>query len=384
MATNAELNRLDEPTRARLRELAAISIGEYTRLGEMDVELTLDWWHWCENPRPSSAPPSAELREMLWTQLRKRKQSMSRAAESVGLNKQTLQRIVRGATLPTYSTLIKATSACGIDVTVTPPGTSLPEAMPGGNDTPDPATLQARAPSLEELQAMVRARLGFIRHKLGARTMAMRRNLPRHALEHLFAGRTPEYGTLRTILAAFEIELVIRPAGDPLPESLRLTRFAADKPYLPIVQLREHDSTTAINGRRIRAAAPPADIGQNERTFYVIWPHEADTGTGLQEGDYCLVLPDARRQMHGLVWIELQDEAGTRTVGRKLPQHYGTRKGSKEAPPVRALVWKTGENRSETRILSIPTSEIHQILPIAAAYDGMPCATRTPNKRMIL
>ena len=163
-------------------------------------------------------------------------------------------------------------------------------------------------------------------------------------------------------------------------------RFEAlvDREPAEIVQLREHDSTTAIDGCRIRAAAPPADIGQNEGAFYVIWPHEADTGTGLQEGDYCLVLPRAGQQMHGLVWIELLDEAGTRTVGRKLPQHYETMKGSEGAPPRCALVWKMGENRSETRILSIPISEIHQILPIAAAYDGRPCATRTPNKRMIL
>ena len=378
MVTNAELNRLDEPTRAGLRMFVAVS--KYPPLAKEHVERILDWRHWRENPRPSSAPPPAELREMLWTQLRKRNQSMSRAAEAVGLHRQTLQRIVTGSMLPTYTTLIKATSACGIDVTVTPPGSSLPEALPGGNDPPDPATLQARAPSLEELQAMVRARVGFIGRKTGARRMAMLRNLPRHALEHLFAGRTPEYGTLRTILAAFEIELVIRPPGDPLPESLRLTRFAADKPDLPIVQLREHDSTTAIAGSRIRAAAPPADIGETERAFYVIWPHDAETGTGLQEGDYCLVLPDAGQQTHGLVWIE----AGTRTVGRKVPQHYETMKGSTGAPPVRALVWKMGETGSEPRILSIPISEIHQILPIAAAYDGMPCATRTPNKRMIL
>ena len=382
MIDEAEMKVVPEPRQGGLRELSSRlrALGE---TGAGPTETILDWRHFVRNLRLTAAPTKAELDRMIREQARRlwtfHGITTTSAAAAVDLARSTLRDTINGRS-PTYSTLIKATAALGIDLTVTMPGELLP-APPASGHITDAQTLLSRAPSFEALQEMVRSRLDFNGRHLSAREMAVRRQLPRYGIEELLQGKQPTYETLREMLAALHIDLVIRPAGEPLPEAMRYARFTEDKPYLPIIQLRDHDSTRSIDGRLIKNAPAPIDLDDAKDAFYGVWPHEADTQTGLRAGDYCLVAPNGTEQDHRLVWLQILDEAQSQMPARKTPQDNTRIAESGKALHLRTLVWRETQNACTREILTTPYSKLKRQAPIVAAYDGRPKTKRPPAKR---
>ncbi|MCY4507916.1 MAG: hypothetical protein OXG35_13290 [Acidobacteria bacterium] len=387
MITETEMKRVPEVWQAQMRALYTFRAGDRANLGASHVDKQLDWLYFNAHPRRTTAPTVEALHMALaerWLRpTTQGRPTLTESAASVGLPLSTLRNVVVKGSSPKYSTLVKVVAAAGLDMTVTMPGASLPDALGAGKDPVDVKTLLSRPPSFEQLQDMVRSRLNFSKQRLSAQTMASRRQLPTRCIEDLLGGRQPTYNTLRKITAALHIELIIRRPGQPMPDHIRHTRFAEDKPYLPIVQLREHNSTTSVEGRPIGRAAAPFDLEETEDAFYAIWPYTGDTGTGLEEGDYCLVMPDARRQQHQLAWLETLEGHRAGAPGRParvLKQHTATMPD--KLWPLQATAWEDNEHGPAANVLlSVPINNLWRAAPIVAAYEGPPIPTRPPQKR---
>ena len=221
----------------------------------------LDILHWLKKPRPSAAPTPAELRELMEDQQLKLKLTTGMATRNGELPLGTLEKIVGGARTPTYPTLVKACAAVGIELTVTSPGGRFPERLPADDARPAPGVLEARAPSPDDLRTMIEARVDALRNLriTPPRIARYREGVNSHSFKRIRDGEMPTYETLRTLLAAIELDLVIRPAGDPLPEELRHARFTTES-EIPVVHIEQHDSGTTVEGHAIDWASAPADL----------------------------------------------------------------------------------------------------------------------------
>ena len=344
---------------------------------------TYTWWanreldiaHWLTEPRPSAAPTLAELREMMEDQQLKLNLTTGTATRNGELPLGTLEKIVGGARTPTYPTLVKACAAVGIELTVTPPVGRFPEPLPADDARPEPAALEARAPSPDELRNAIEERVDALRalQITPPQIARNREGVNEHSFKRIVRdGEMPTYEKLRALLAAIELELVIRPAGEPLPEALRHARFTTES-EIPVVHIEEHDSGTTVKGHAINWAASPADL-EDLDAFYVISPDDRMEPSSMMAGEYCLVgRREPRREPFTRIFLELDD--GTMMLGLRVNEQ-GPDRGH-----TRFVRWGTAKNQWEPELMTIPAGKIAQEATLLAIYEGRPSVTRTPPKR---
>ena len=334
----------------------------------------LDILHWLKKPRPSAAPTPAELRELMEDQQLKLKLTTGMATRNGELPLGTLEKIVGGARTPTYPTLVKACAAVGIELTVTSPGGRFPEQLPADDARPAPGVLEARAPSPDDLRTMIEARVDALRNLriTPPRIARYREGVNSHSFKRIRDGEMPTYETLRTLLAAIELDLVIRPAGDPLPEELRHARFTTES-EIPVVHIEQHDSGTTVEGHAIDWASAPADL-EDPDAFYVISPDDRMGPSSMMAGEYCLVgRREPRREPLTRVFLHLDDD--TMMLGLRVNEQ-GADRGY-----TRFVRWGTAKNEWEPELMTIPAGKIAQEATLLAIYEGRPSVTRTPPKR---
>ena len=344
--------------------------------------MTKEHWVWWR--RESTAPNEPELREMMRRRLFELDTTPDTAARRAGIEGSAIRRTIASTRSPSYPILVKVCAALGIELTVTPPDQNLPRIPPAGAEPPDPATLEARAPSPDELREMVKTRVKAINKILRgdrARMARLRklRGLKRHSIENISKGHIPRYEELRKVLAGIELDLIIRPWNEPLPERIRHARFTWNR-ACRIKQLREHRNGTDIQNRKVRNAPSPADVYDDDSAIYVIWPHESVTPAGIAAGDYCLATESAPISANVPIWVELTD--GTEIVGIKLEQSWSTMKGHGN-PPMRILTQTGPEDGGKTVIAEVPTAKLKTRAAMIAAYPWIPTVKRPPHTRLL-
>ena len=348
--------------------------------GNLDLcraESALDALHWRENPRPSTAPTESELKRMLQDRMINLDISARKLAEAAGLHPRTTKRALSDDRQLKYSTLVKLCNVLKVQLTVTPPGEELPARQHPAGYT-DPAT--APAPTSEELHAIVDTRCRTIkkllktnRYRPHGGAFGAARGITFQTGCDFLVGHMTYYNRLRTLLAAIEIDLVVKPPDAPLPECLTLTRFSKNR-TLP-VQFTKHHAGTDINGEPIKEAPAPADH-ESPDSFYLVSP---DNGTGpanISEGDYCLASRTAKTPDGHLypAWIRLSD--GTGMIGLKLNDKC-TSAGGKPPTSLHIVRWE----QSKSHLLEFPITNVTDQAPILAVWSGRPEVKRTPKKR---
>ena len=332
---------------------------------------------WYENPRASTAPTEDELRGMVRAQLKALSMSADQAATKHGLDRNTIRRMLGGRS-PRYPLLRKICDAVSLDLTVTPPGKSLPGPRLAGAETTasmagaaQPTPFRSRAPSETELREMIRKRLEEL--DLRARYAARVRRLSPDAVNSVLRGQSPRYPMLRKICAALELELIIIPDGDPLPERVRLARFSATR-ELPVRRYRRTAGGWALDDSRSEQAPAPADL-EDPQAFYVVAPPDKTmVPVNIDPGDYCLVSPvTAVESLPTAIWLHRSDELEALYILLLEWDDYG----------VDVINWMTTEEGPNPPVVHaeyIPAAEIVRTARILAVYPARPAVEKPPTR----
>ena len=381
MITKGELSQHPETIRRTLDVLNGLAPGENHDdiIGAM---MTQD--RWLNRKREPTAPTINELGRMVRKQLTKLDLTAREAAARAGISYKTLQAITQNPNQPRYSTIVSLCKTLQIDLSITGPDSDLPagpllptESRASGKPGTEP-------PSPEELHLIITERLKSVRRILRGQRARRRiltelRGLRTHLIERIGRHGIFDYNNLRTFLPAIEIDMIIRLPGDPLPETLKLSRFTWNR-KLPVHQLREHSNGTDIRGREVKYAPSPADLYDDD-ALYMIWPHEQITPAGITTGDYCLATPSAPAVGNIPVWVELVD--GMKFAGIRIVQPIdpGPNGGAPPAPPL-CIITAAGRGRdNEITQIVLPKEKVKTCAPIIEAYSRMPSIERPPSRR---
>ena len=361
---------------------------DWTELGidpyqnEPRAENALNGAFWKANPRPSTAPTALRVSQMLRERVFDLDTNADTVARRTGIEGSTIGRIIAGTHSPTYLTLVKVCAALGIELTITPPGQALPRTPRPGAEPPDPASLEERAPSPDELREMVTERLTAIDKLLRndrAKVAKLRGldGLKPDTIKNIMQRHLPLYEQLRTLLGGIELDLVIKPWSEPLTEELRHTRFSTKREW-PIRHIKDHDAGINLSQEPITAAAATADE-DGDGHFYVISPDDRMAPSGIVEGDYCLASKTEQPTVNlPRTWIRLADD--TQMLCLAIDSTPPTVEDDRSAK-LRFIRWGTAENDWNPKVLEIAASDVAERATIIAAYDGRPTVERTPNKR---
>ena len=332
---------------------------------------------WYENPRASTAPTEDELRGMVRAQLKALSMSADEAATQHGLDRNTIRRMLGGRS-PRYPVLRKICDAVSLDLTVTPPGESLPGPRLAGAETTastagaaQPTPFRSRAPSETELREMIRKRLE--EQDLSARSAALLRRLSPDAINSVLRGQSPRYSMLRKICAALELDLIIIPDGDPLPERVRFARFSATRD-LPVRRYRRTAGGWALDDSTSQQAPAPADLDDPQAFYVVAPPDKTMTPVNIDPGDYCLVSPVTEvESLPTPIWLHRSDEREALYILLLDWGDYG----------LDVINWMNTGERLDPPVVHaeyIPDAEFVCVARILAVYREVPAVGNPPTR----